>query len=99
MRNISNVVVGVGMALAAAGTLQAQGAGPTLAKDVAPIFQEKCQTCHRPGQMGPMPLTTYQEVRPWVRSIRTKVANREMPPWHIDRTVGVQGFVNDISLT
>ena len=99
MRDIRNVVLGVGIVLVAAGTARAQGAGPTFARDIAPIFQEKCQTCHRPGQMGPMPLTTYQEVRPWVRAIKTKVVNREMPPWHIDRTVGVQGFLNDISLT
>ena len=99
MRDIRNVAVGVGIVLAATGTARAQGAGPTFARDIAPIFQEKCQTCHRPGQMGPMPLTTYQEVRPWVRAIKTKVVNREMPPWHIDRTVGVQGFLNDISLT
>jgi hypothetical protein len=72
---------------------------PTFTKDVAPIFQEKCQVCHRSGQMGPMSLVTYQEVRPWVRSIRTKVATRMMPPWHLDTTVGIKRFKNDISLT
>src|SRR5574339_1027234 len=72
---------------------------PTFAKDVAAILQEKCQVCHRAGQMGPMPLVTYQEVRPWVRAIRTKVSTRMMPPWHLDKTVGIQRFKNDISLT
>ena len=72
---------------------------PTYTKDVAPIFREKCETCHRPGQMGPMPLTTYEEARPWARSIKSKVASRLMPPWHLDRTVGIQKFKNDISLS
>jgi len=71
----------------------------TFNRDIAPIFQEKCQTCHRPGQMGPMSLLTYEDARPWARSIRTKVASRQMPPWHIDKSVGIQGFVNDISLS
>jgi hypothetical protein len=71
---------------------------PTYAKDVAAIFQEKCETCHRAGQMGPMPLTSYEEARPWARSIKNKVAARMMPPWHLDRTVGIQRFKNDISL-
>src|SRR5438046_2614803 len=70
----------------------------TFAKDVAPILQEKCQTCHRPGQMGPMSLLTYDEARPWARSIKAKVAARMMPPWHLDPTVGIQKFKNDISL-
>ncbi len=71
----------------------------TFAKDVAPIFQEKCEVCHRPGNIGPMALRTYQEVRPWLRAIRNRVASREMPPWHLDKTVGVQKFINDASLT
>ncbi len=72
---------------------------PTFARDVLPIFQAKCQTCHRPGEMGPMSLLTYEESRPWARSIKTKVAARAMPPWHLDRTVGIQKFKNDMSLT
>lgn len=79
---------------------QTPAASPvTFARDVAPILQEKCQTCHRPGQMAPMSLLTYEEARPWARSIKTKVAARDMPPWHIDKTVGVQKFANDISLS
>jgi hypothetical protein len=72
---------------------------PTFTRDVAPIFQAKCQSCHRPGQMGPMSLLTYEETRPWVRSIKNKVASRMMPPWHLDPTVGIQKFKNDISLS
>jgi hypothetical protein len=77
----------------------APGPAITFAKDVAPIFQDKCQSCHRPGSIGPMSLLTYQDARPWVRSIRTRVASREMPPWHLDKTVGIQKFINDLSLT
>src|SRR5262245_1447860 len=64
-------------------------AQPTFTRDVAPIFQRSCVTCHRPGQSAPMSLETYEDVRPWARSIRTRVAAREMPPFHIDRTIGI----------
>src|SRR5687767_13067699 len=67
----------------------------TFTKDVAPIFQEKCEACHRPESIAPMSLRTYEEARPWARSIRARVESREMPPWHIDKTVGVQHFKND----
>ena len=72
---------------------------PTFANDIAPIFYERCVNCHRPDQIAPMSLITYQEVRPWARSIRNKVETRAMPPWHLDRNIGVQGFKNDPSLT
>jgi hypothetical protein len=88
---------------AALGQQTAQAARPTrvvtFAKDVAPILQEKCQVCHRPGQMGPMSLVTYETSRPWARSIKARVASRNMPPWHLDKTVGIQKFANDSSLT
>jgi hypothetical protein len=71
----------------------------TFAKDVAPILQEKCQDCHRAGSMAPMSLMTYEETRPWAKSIRQRVITRQMPPWHIDPTVGVQKFKNDMSLS
>ena len=72
-------------------------AEPTFTKDVLPILQRSCQQCHRPGAMAPMSLLSYQEVRPWVRSIRTKVSKREMPPWHIDRSIGE--YLEDPSLS
>src|SRR6185437_7825799 len=72
---------------------------PTFAKDVAPILQEKCQECHRPGQIAPMSLISYQQVRPWAKAIRERVAQRSMPPWFIDKTVGIQHFENDTSLS
>jgi hypothetical protein len=71
---------------------------PTFAKDVAPIFQAKCQTCHHAGTSAPMSLVTYDEVRPWAKSIRQRVANRDMPPWHLDKTVGIRHYKNDRSL-
>jgi hypothetical protein len=71
----------------------------TFSKDVAPILQKKCQECHQPGSIAPMSLITYQDARPWARSIRDRVATRQMPPWHIDRSVGIQKFKNDMSLT
>src|SRR3954463_5682494 len=71
----------------------------TFTRDVAPILQERCQECHHKGSMAPMSLVTYEEARPWAKAIRLQVVKRQMPPWHIDRTVGVQQFKNDISLT
>src|SRR5437867_9847747 len=71
----------------------------TFTKDVAPILQERCQVCHRPGTFAPMSLLTYEEARPWAKSIKEKVLMREMPPWHIDKNVGIQRFSNDISLS
>lgn len=72
---------------------------PTFTKDVAPIVQKACQTCHRPGQSGPFSLMTYSDARPWARAIKTKVSKREMPPWHIDKTIGIQTFKDDYSLS
>ncbi len=71
----------------------------TFSKDVAPILQSKCQDCHQPNSIAPMSLISYQETRPWAKSIRERVVTRQMPPWHIDRSVGIQKFKNDMSLT
>jgi mono/diheme cytochrome c family protein len=71
----------------------------TFARDVAPILQRACQNCHRPGAIAPMSLVTYQDVRPWARAIKEKVATREMPPWYIDRHIGIQKFKDDPSLS
>jgi hypothetical protein len=72
---------------------------PTFTKDVAPILQRSCVSCHRPGEMAPMSLMTYEDVRPWARAIKTRVVAREMPPWHLDRHIGIQAFKDDPSLT
>ena len=71
----------------------------TFAKDVVPILQAKCQDCHRAGGMAPMSLVTYEETRPWARAMKQRVETRMMPPWHLDKTVGIQRFQNDASLT
>jgi hypothetical protein len=78
---------------------QAPANALTFTKDVAPILQQKCQVCHQPNGMGPMSLMTYAEVRPWASAIKRRTQSREMPPWDIDRTVGIQEFKNDISLS
>jgi hypothetical protein len=77
---------------------QSAFAAPTFAKDVAPIFQAKCQTCHHQGTSAPMSLMTFEEARPWAKSIQQRVANRDMPPWHLDKTVGIKHYKNDRSL-
>ena len=98
--------VGVGttvltVALAVPSVASAQGAAstPVFTKDVAPIFQEKCEACHRPESMAPMSLVTYEEARPWAQSIKARVVSRQMPPWHLDKSVGIQHFQNDRSLS
>src|SRR5207244_8437464 len=70
----------------------------TFAKDVAPIFQAKCQECHQPNSIAPMSLITFQDARPWAKSIKERVSTRQIPPWHIDPSVGIQKFKNDMSL-
>src|ERR1700737_13166 len=72
---------------------------PTFTRDIAPIFQDKCEACHRPDSIAPMSLLTFPEARPWARSIKARVSDHQMPPWQIDRTVGIQKFKNDRSLT
>jgi hypothetical protein len=71
----------------------------TFTKDVAPIFYNSCVSCHRPDSIAPMSLLTYESARPWARSIKQRVSNREMPPWFIDRHVGIQKFKEDPSLS
>lgn len=82
-----------------AGAGQSAPTAPTFTRDVAPIFQSKCEACHRPDSVAPMSLVTYEETRPWARAIRDRVASRQMPPWHIDRNAGIQHYKNDRSLS
>jgi mono/diheme cytochrome c family protein len=99
-----------GVALAALGLLALVDRSPvqaeespntqiTFTKHVARIFQERCEVCHRPDSIGPMPLRSYEEVRPWARAIKERVLSRQMPPWHLDKTVGIQKYKNDRSLS
>ena len=70
---------------------------PTYYKDVAPILQKHCQECHRPGEIGPMPLLSFADARPWAKSIKEAVVSRRMPPWDADPHFGA--FSNDRSLS
>ncbi|MBI4475765.1 MAG: hypothetical protein HY654_01250 [Acidobacteria bacterium] len=86
-------------ALAPSAQAAGPGATPTFTRDVAPILQQKCEVCHRADSIAPMSLRTFEEARPWARSIKARVESRQMPPWHIDKSVGIQEFKNDRSLT
>ncbi len=77
--------------------LAADTAKPTYYGDVEAILQENCQNCHRTGEIGPMPLMTYDQVRPWAKAIKTSVAAKRMPPWFADPQVG--HFANDRALS
>src|SRR5437667_1064048 len=68
----------------------------TFNKEVLPILQKNCQTCHRPGQIGPMSFLTYQSTRPWAKAMKAAVLSRKMPPWFADPQYG--HFANDRSL-
>ncbi len=71
----------------------------TFAKDVMPIVQQKCQVCHRQGSIAPMTLESYDDVVKAAPKIRSRILARTMPPWHLDKTIGIQDFKNDRSLT
>ncbi|MGY8786332.1 MAG: c-type cytochrome [Pseudomonadales bacterium] len=77
----------------------AQAQDITYSRDIAPILQEKCVTCHNPEGIGPMPLQSYQQVNPFAALIKDRTSKRIMPPWHIDTTTGIQEFKNDASLS
>src|SRR5262249_16666270 len=70
---------------------------PTFYKDIAPILQEHCAQCHRTGEVAPMPLLTYEQVRPWAAAIKEAVILRKMPPWFADAPRG--HFTNDTRLS
>ena len=72
---------------------------PTFTKDIAPIFQMKCESCHRTDSIAPMSLITYEDAYPRRGLIRDRVASRQMPPWHLDKTVGIKEYKYDRSLS
>ena len=76
---------------------------PTFSKDIAPILQRSCQKCHRPNALAPMPLISYEDVRPWARAIKYRTGLRDqmgvMPPWYIEKDIGIQEFKDDWSLS
>src|SRR5712671_1763859 len=85
--------VGRSSSLPAASTV----AAPVFSKDIAPIIYQHCASCHRTGEIAPMPLLSYEEVRPWAASIREMVATGAMPPWHSAAPKGQ--FSNDRRLS
>ena len=97
------LAVGVLMPVAAGAQSRAAEHEVTFARDIAPILQRSCQECHRPASVAPMSLLTYEEVRPWARAIKTRTALRNkrgaMPPWFIEKDIGIQQYKNDPSLT
>jgi hypothetical protein len=100
-------LLGLGIGALLRGPVPVEGQSPsavrtpvvTFTRDVAPILQQKCQVCHRPGSIAPMSLLTYQDAKAFAPLIKARVQARTMPPWHIDRAVGIQAFKNDRSLT
>ena len=74
-----------------------QNSKVTFNKDVLPILQNNCQTCHRPGEIAPMSFLTYKDTRPWAKAIKSAVVSRQMPPWFADPSYG--HFANDRTLS
>ncbi|NQV71150.1 MAG: cytochrome c [Pseudohongiella sp.] len=107
MRIISAKTLLSGIALAAtymiSGTAAAQSDQVTFHKDIEPILQRSCQNCHREGGAGPMPLISYDQVAPFAGLIEYKTALRDragaMPPWYMEKDIGIQAYKDDPSLT
>src|SRR3954464_11001261 len=76
---------------------ESKGSAVTFNKEVLPILQKNCQTCHRPGEVAPMSLLTYSDARPWAKAIKNAVVSRKMPPWFADSKYG--HFSNDRTLS
>ncbi|HEY2151618.1 MAG TPA: hypothetical protein VGH34_12470 [Vicinamibacterales bacterium] len=101
------LLVPVAMSMSAQSALHAAPAGVpaevTFTKDVAPILQRSCENCHRADGVAPMALSTYEEARPWARAIkqRTGIGPKAgvMPPWYVEKNIGIQQFQNDPSLS
>jgi hypothetical protein len=97
------VVLALGASNAPRAQVPAASGDVTFTKDIAPILQRSCQQCHRPEGVAPMPLVSYDEVRPWARSMkmRTGLGPRAgvMPPWFVEKDLGIQHFKNDPSLS
>jgi hypothetical protein len=94
---VVSLLIACGLVLATTGSASNAAKVITFNKDVAPIFFQKCAECHHPGEAAPFSALTYKDVRPWAKSIREKVANKEMPPWHADPHIGQ--FSNDRRLS
>src|SRR5437870_13001644 len=105
VRRFALTAIAAGLAMPLGLSAQ-QAAAPqtvTFTKDIAPILQRSCENCHRPDGVAPMPLVSYEDVRPWARAIkqRTSVGPKAgvMPPWYLEKNIGIQKFHNDPSLS
>lgn len=96
---VAVMAIGLASTSVQAQSRPAEAASLTFSKDVAPILYRSCAACHRPNSIAPMSLLTYEDARPWARTVRQRVLRREMPPWYIDRHVGIRTFKDDPSLT
>jgi hypothetical protein len=94
---LSWIAVVMGFVIAPTRAQQPSTTGPTFTKDVAPILFKHCVSCHRPGEVAPMSLLTYDQARPWAKAILKVTSNRTMPPWHTDAPAGT--FHNERILT
>src|SRR3989442_636356 len=96
------LAAGLFTSVAVLGQLPRPSADVTFTRDIAPILQRSCQQCHHAGGVAPMSLMTYEEARPWARSIKARTALRSlrgaMPPWFVEKNIGIQKFKNDVSL-
>ena len=95
--NRIRVAVALAGLIGLASSALAQTVAPTFSKDVAPILYNNCTSCHRAGEIGPMPLVSFSDARPWAKAIAARVSDGTMPPWHADPAHGQ--FSNDRSLT
>ena len=96
--NRTRVAVALAGLIGTAASVYAQSpAAPTFSKDVAPILYRNCTSCHRAGEIGPMPLVSFNDARPWAKAIANRVADGTMPPWHADPAHGQ--FLNDRRLS
>ena len=100
---VAGVMLPVTMGAQSNGSVGAGAGEVTFAKDIAPILQRSCQQCHRPASVAPMSLLTYEEARPWARAMkmRTGLRNKRgaMPPWFIEKDIGIQHYKDDPSLS
>src|SRR4051794_12062268 len=100
----SAAVLAAGFVVRATAIAQSPSASDvTFTKDIVPILQRSCQECHHADGVAPMPLVTYEDVRPWARSIKTRTALRSqrgaMPPFFVEKNIGIQKFKRDPSLS
>src|SRR2546421_8061996 len=96
MRYLTWILGVIPVLLVTAASLEAAESSATFYKDVLPVLQKNCQSCHRPGQIAPMSFLTYSSVRPWAKAMKAAVVTRKMPPWFADPQYG--HFSNDRSL-